>query len=152
MLGALQQAFGPHTRYFAIDGGNWPPKASRVVQLRLVGDSEHDWGLNAIAACCRDSPWKIHRPSGASSWQLVLISRLAKAMPSRKWQHTSAASLAFRGAKTPGSAMATLCQSDVFERHSAGRMPFVIFSNQHPAVSAIQHFQLFATIQYRSCG
>jgi hypothetical protein len=27
MLGAMQQAFGSHSRYFAIDGGNWPPKA-----------------------------------------------------------------------------------------------------------------------------
>lgn len=133
MLGAMQQAFGPHSRYFAIDGGNWPPKA--LVWLNYGSSAI----LSTIGVSLRSQPaveLSVENPSPFRRIELAVcldvsigenaIKEVAAYISGQSGLPWSQNTWLGHGHTLP---------SDVFERLSAGRMPCVIFSNQHPVVS-----------------
>ncbi|WP_442509087.1 suppressor of fused domain protein [Novipirellula sp. SH528] len=50
MIHSLEVVFGPHTRYFSIDGGNWPPKALALFE------NEDSYTLLSIGVSIRPQP------------------------------------------------------------------------------------------------
>jgi len=132
MLGALQQAYGPHSRYFAIDGGNWPPKA-------LVWFNQHSSAILAtIGVSMRSQPSVEQFVENPSSFQRIELGACLDLSVGESTIKEVAAYISGQSG-LPWSQNTWIghghtLPSDVFERHSAGRMPFVIFSNQHPVL------------------
>ena len=134
MLGSLQQAFGPHTRYFAIDGGNWPPKA--LAWFKYSSSAI----LNTIGVSMRSQPSVELSVDNPSCYRRIeLAACLDLSFGDRVFEEVAAYISGQSG--LPWSQNTWLghghtLPADVFERHTSGRMPFVIFSDRNPAVSA----------------
>lgn len=132
MLGAMQQAFGPHSRYFAIDGGNWPPKAlvwfnyNSSAILSTIGVSLR---LQPAVELSVENPSPFQRIELGACLDLSVgesvIKEVASYISGQSGLPWSQNNWLGHGHTLP---------ADVFERHSAGRMPFVILSNQHPGL------------------
>lgn len=132
LLGCLQQTFGQQTRYFAIDGGNWPPKA-------LAWFNHGSYAvLSTIGVSMRSQPaaeLSVEEPSVFR--RIELGTCLAMSIGDAAIKEVAAYISGQSG--LPWSQNTWLghghtLPADVFERHSAGRRPFALLSNLHPGV------------------
>ncbi len=131
LLGCLQQTFGQQIRYFAIDGGIWPPKA-----LAWFNHGSHAV-LSTIGVSMRSQPaveLSVEEPSVFR--RIELGTCLAMSIGDAAIKEVAAYISGQSG--LPWSQNTWLghghtLPADVFERLSTGRLPFVLLSNLHPA-------------------
>lgn len=132
LIDRWQHALGPQTRYFAIDGGNWPPKAlawfncGASTILCTIGVSMRSQPAVELFV---ENPSSVRRIElGACLDHSVgdgVVKEVAAYISGQSGLPWSQNTWLGHGQTLP---------ADVFERHSAGRRPFALLSNLHPAV------------------
>lgn len=135
ILDRLQQTLGQQARYFAIDGGNWPPKGlvwtnhGTVAILNTIGVSLRSQPSVELSV---EDPSSIRRIELGSMVDLsvgeAVIKELAGYISGQSGVPWHQNTWLGHGHTLP---------ADVFERHTSGRMPFALLSNHHPGVPAI---------------
>jgi hypothetical protein len=97
LLSTIESALGSHSHYYAIDGGEWPPKG-----LIRIARSEGD--RNQMSSFLQKS----QRNTAGSSWELSCHNR-GRRPRLQKWDRTSVPERGSRGTPSPGSARDTRC-------------------------------------------
>lgn len=132
LLSHFENCFGKHGRYFAIDGGQWPPKAlTAFVQGPAVV-------LTTIGVGMRSQPRvELHVADPENSRRFELAVWIGGNPAEDAWQRV--ASYVSGQSSLPWSKNTWLgsghtLPAGVFAELSRGRFPFALLSREHPAV------------------
>lgn len=141
LCGCLEKNLGRHSNYYAIDGGNWPPKAILRIPLR------ESVALATIGVCIRPQPKvELHYEDPSSHRRIELGVGLDASLPDEAVKKM--ASYISGQTQLPWSNFTFLGKghtipSDVAAELSGGQLPFVLLVN-HALGSldvALPHFR-----------
>jgi hypothetical protein len=135
LLGCLQKAFGQQSRYFAIDGGQWPPKALAWFNhgpsaiLSTVGVSMRSQPAVELSvedpSVCRRIELGVCLDKRIGDESIKAVAAYISGQSGLPWNHNTWLG---HGHTLP---------ADVFDQLSAGTLPFALLSIQHPATSQV---------------
>jgi len=135
LLQSLQQAFGQQSRYFAIDGGKWPPKALAWFNHGSLAV------LSTIAVSMRAQPaveLSVEEPSACRRIELgaCLDNNIGDEAIKSVAAYISGQS-GFPWSQNTWLGHGHTLPSDVFEQLSGGRFSFALLSSRHPAIAPV---------------
>jgi hypothetical protein len=136
LLSRIENVYGPHHRYFAIDGQQWPPKCLTVFQR------DHKLAMITVGVSIRPQPRvELQMPDPEKYRRLKLGVCTDATLPEDHLKRI--ASYVSGQTSLPWSMNTWLgaghtIPSDVFADLSGGRLPYALLSSTHPVVPPVQ--------------